>query len=69
MTSLAKHLRLFALTPLLSDVLESFAVYAYARILLIDFRKAFDHIDHNILLDKLTTNGVPLICVEWQNAF
>ena len=41
----------------------------YARILLIDFSKAFDHIDHNILLDKLKTNGVPQICVEWQKAF
>ena len=38
-------------------------------ILLIDFSKAFDHIDHNILLDKLKTNGVPQICVEWQKAF
>ncbi len=38
----------------------------YARILLIDFSKAFDHVDHNILLD---TNGVPQICVEWQKAF
>ena len=34
----------------------------YARILLIDFSKAFDHIDHNILLDKLKTNGVPQMC-------
>ena len=41
----------------------------YARILLIDFSKAFDHIDHNILLNKLKTNGVPQICVEWQKAF
>ena len=108
-TSLAKHLRLIALTPVLSKVLESFVVSwmiratvhsetqfggikdssttlalitmlhhvlqclerknTYARILLIDFSKAFDHIDHNILLDKLKTNGVPQICVDWQKAF
>ena len=108
-TSLAKHLRPIALTPVLSKVLESFVVSwmrratvhsetqfggikdssttlalitmlhhvlqrlerknTYARILLIDFSKAFDHIDHNILLDKLKTNGVPQICVEWQKAF
>ena len=37
--------------------------------LLINFSKAFDHIDHNMLLDKLKTNGVPQICVDWQNAF
>ncbi len=103
-TSLAKHLRPTALTPVLSKVLESFVVSwmrratvhsetqfggikdssttlgiitmlhhvlqrlerknTYARILVIDFSKAFDHIDHNILLNKLKTNGVPQICVE-----
>ena len=108
-TSLAKHLRPIALTPVLSKVLEPFVVSwmrratvhsetqfggikdssttlalitmlhnvlqclerknTYARILLIDFSKAFDHIDHNILLDKLKTNGVPQICVVWQKAF
>ena len=41
----------------------------YARILLIDFSKAFDHIDHSIRLDKLKTIGVPQICVDWQKAF
>ena len=108
-TSLVKHLRPIALTPVLSKVLESFVVSwmrratvhsetqfgdikdssttlalitmlhhalqrlerknTYARILLIDFSKAFDHIDHNILLNKRKTNGVPQICVEWQKAF
>ena len=115
-TSLAKHLRPIALTPMLSKVLETCVVSwmrratvhsaqctvhsetqyggikdssttlalitmlhhvlqrlerknTYARILLIDFSKAFDHINHNILLDKRKTNGVPQICVEWQKAF
>ena len=43
--------------------------FTFFFILLIDFSKAFYHIDHNILLDKLKTNGVPQICVEWQKAF
>ena len=30
-----------------------------ARLLLVDFAKAYDHIDHNILLDKLKANGIP----------
>ena len=108
-TSLAKHIRPIALTPVLSKVLESFVVSwmsgatvhsethnggskdsstilalitmlhhvlqrlerknTYARILLIDFSQAFDHIAHSILLEKLKTNGVPRICVEWQKAF
>ena len=41
----------------------------YACILLIDFSKAFDHIDQNTLLDNLKTNGVPQICVDWQKTF
>ena len=59
-----------ALIAMLHNVLQCLErKNTYARILLIDFSKAFDHIDHNILLDKLKTNGVPQICVEWQNAF
>ena len=41
----------------------------YARILLIEFSKPFDHIDYNILLEKCNTTGVPPICVEWKKAF
>ena len=59
-----------ALIAMLHNVLQRLErKNTYARILLIDFSKAFDHIDHNILLDKLKTNGVPQICVEWQKAF
>lgn len=41
----------------------------YARILLLDFSKAFDHIDNNILLRKLRDNNIPDILVSWQRAF
>ena len=59
-----------ALITMLHHVLQRLGrKNTYARILLIDFSKAFDHIDHNMLLDKLRTNGVPQICVEWQKAF
>ena len=39
------------------------------RILLLDFRKAFDLIDHNILLAKLTSYGVPAVLLRWIHAF
>ena len=41
----------------------------YARILLIDFSKAFDHIDHKIVLQKLSTNGVDSTVVNWFHGF
>ena len=54
-----------ALITMLHHVLQRLEIKnTYARILLIDFSKAFDHIDHNILPDTLKTNGVPQICVD-----
>ncbi len=40
----------------------------YAR-LLIDFSKAFDHIDHQILLQKLDQNGVHPLIQKWYYSF
>lgn len=39
--------------------------HSYARLLLIDFNKAFDYIDHNFLLQKLNINGVHPIIQIW----
>ena len=41
----------------------------YVRVVLLDFSKAFDLINHHILLDKLITNGVPAHIVRWLAAF
>ena len=35
------------------------------RIFLLDFAKAFDHIDHKILLRKLSSMEVPPIIISW----
>ena len=37
----------------------------YVRVVLLDFSKAFDLINHHILVDKLITNGVPAHIVRW----
>ena len=41
----------------------------FARILLVDFSKAFDHIDHETVLQKLTANGVDEFLVRWFRGF
>ena len=41
----------------------------YARILLLDFSKAFDLINHNILLQKFASFGLPNILMKWIASF
>ena len=41
----------------------------YVRVVLLDFSKAFDLINHHILVDTLITNGVPAHIVRWLAAF
>jgi len=39
------------------------------RILFVDFRKAFDLIDHNFLFNKLLCSGVPEHIIAWSLDF
>ena len=39
------------------------------RTLLLDYRKAFDLIDHHVLLGKLEQVGLPVFMVSWISAF
>ena len=41
----------------------------YVRIVLLDFSKAFDLINHNILLDKLQVFGISAHFLRWMAAF
>ena len=41
----------------------------FARALLADFSKAFDHIDHNVVISKLKENGAPPHVIRWYAAF
>ena len=42
---------------------------AYVRCLLIDFSKAFDIVDHAVLLDKLDKLRLPVHCPNWLISF
>ena len=37
----------------------------YVRVFMLDFSKTFNLINHHILLDKLTTSGLPVHIVRW----
>ena len=40
-----------------------------SRILFVDFRKAFDLIDHNVFFNKLLSSGVPEHIIAWSLDF
>ena len=42
---------------------------AFVRVLLVDYSKAFDHINHEILIAKLYGMGLPAYLVRWMAAF
>ena len=41
----------------------------YVLVVMLDFSKSFDLITHHILLDKLTTSGLPVHIARWIGAF
>ena len=41
----------------------------YVRVVMLDFSKAFDLINHHILLEKLPNSGLPRHIVRWIGAF
>ncbi len=61
---------IFALLKILQSVYQATYDYKnYVRVFLIDFSKAFDHIDHQTLLQKLDKNGVHPIVQQWYYSF
>ena len=41
----------------------------YVRIVLLDFSKAFDLVNHNILLEKLQVFGIPAPILRWRHFY
>ena len=41
----------------------------YVRVVMLDFRKAFDLINHRILINKLKSNGIPPHLLRWLQPF
>jgi len=39
------------------------------RVLFVDYAKAFDHVDHNIVIQKLRSLNVPDFIVRWVTSF
>ena len=44
-------------------------LYTFVRVLLVDYSKAFDHINNEILIAKLYDMGLPAYLVRWMAAF
>ena len=44
-------------------------VSRYALHVFVDFAKAFDHVDHNVLVSKLVALDLPDVIVRWFCAF
>jgi hypothetical protein len=68
--SLPKHSTVMALAELVHkwiSVLET--PKTSVRILFLDFRKAFDRVDHTTVIEKLESMGVPSVLSKWMKSF
>ena len=60
----------YALVKMLHDWFSATDTpFTIVDIVLIDYQKAFDHINHNIILHKLAAKNVPSFLINWVAAF
>ena len=58
------------LTCYITDTPPLTTASRYARrTVFVDFAKAFDHVDHNVLSAKMVSLGLPDVIVRWICAF
>ena len=58
-----------ALITIIDRITESLDKGDYAIGIFLDFSKAFDTVDHNILLHKLQNYGIRGIALDWFNSY
>ena len=64
-----KHLTDLCLSYLNDKILKGFVNGLFTSMILIDLQKAFDTIDHNILLEKLKAIGLCVDTVNWFHSY
>jgi hypothetical protein len=68
--SLKECSTIFALAQLIHEwLLSSESKQPITRILLLDFKKAFDLVDHNIIVDKIAAIDTPPFLSNWLKSF
>ena len=63
------HSTFMALVILLEKITEALDNSQFGICILIDFRKAFDTVEHNILLEKLNHYGIRGNALQWFNCY
>ena len=61
--------RPISLNALLGKFLTTLKIYKQTDLIIMDFSKAFDKVDHNLLIYKLFNLGVNLNTVSWVKSF
>ena len=64
-----KYSTINAITEFTSHILSSFDKHEYSLSVFLDLSKAFDTIDHNILLRKLNYYGVRGVALDWFRSY
>lgn len=60
---------IYALIDILQIWHQALDDHKSVRVLFIDYAKAFDHVDHSIVLAKMSKMGIPDFIMKWMHSF